>query len=272
MPRKVRTEFSKQITDALAMMKSDANQAKLRTWMTNSKKNRLSMTTTCQSFLNYHRYRFLATKFARQNKGVPLHPKCMAHVYTMINVLEEAEKQRSEQTRLAKAARQETSGDDSASHSAHAAHANDTTRSAHIDTSADESTSCDWSATQQHSAEQADVFTFHSGDESDEKGPATMSSLTPRPAASSTPIKTNKRKRAVALASEPLFQSPADVAAKPARKHKSNKAPKTKPMIPGERKSPRIHSTSRPNSPQTPTTVALAESATTADRSGSTDG
>ena len=35
MPRKVRTEFSKQVTDALALMTSDQNQAKLRRWMTN---------------------------------------------------------------------------------------------------------------------------------------------------------------------------------------------------------------------------------------------
>ena len=184
----------------------------------------------------YHRHRFLADKVARQNEGVSLHPKCMAHVYYMINVLEEGERQKSEQTRLAKAARQETSGDDSASHSASAGRANNTTHSARIDTSADESTSCDWSATQQHSAERADVFTFpsgHSGDESDGQGPATMSSLTPRPVANSTPVKTNKRKRAMALSSEPLFQSPADVAAKPARKRTSNKAPRTKPVIPG---------------------------------------
>ena len=212
MPRKVRTEFSKQITDALALMKSDAGQAKLRTWMTNSK-NRLSITTTCQSLLNYHRYRFLSTKFKRQNKGVPLHPKCMAHVHTMINVLEEGEKLRSEQTRLTKAARQEQSGDDSASHSASAGHADDITNSTHLDTSADESTSCDWSATQQHAAEQADIFAFNSGEESDEHGPATMSCLTPRPAASSTPLKAHKRKRTVASPIEPLFQSPADVTA-----------------------------------------------------------
>ena len=265
MPRKVRTEFSKPITDALTLMTSESKQEELCTWMTNSK-NRLSMTSTCQSYLNYHRYRYLAVKYARQSGGVSLHPKCMADVYYMINALDDGERQKSEQARLAKAARHETSGDDSASHSAKVAHTESTTHRARIDTSADESASGDRSATQQDSAEQTDVFTFqsgHSGDESDGQSPATMSSLTPRPVANSTPIKTNKRKRALALPSQPLFQSPADVAVKPVRKRTSNKAPTTKPVIPGERKSPRMHPTSRPSSPRAPTTVAPTTPATT---------